>query len=68
MRAGAVDETQLGELFARQDDRITEVRKAFVGSLAKVHEALDEDQRKRLADLIASKRGFGWGGPYRSWA
>lgn len=68
LRSPAVDETQLGELFARQDERITELRKTFVGALARIHDALDEDQRRRLADMIGSGRGFGWGGPYRSWA
>jgi len=29
-----------------------------VGALAKVHDALDEKQRERLADLIESGPGF----------
>ena len=67
MRGPSVDETHLGELFARHDTAIETVRKAAVGSLAKVHEALDERQRTRLADLIESGPGFarGWRGPYR---
>lgn len=68
LRAGIVDETQLGDLFARQDERLTELRKTFIGALAKVNDALDDDQRRKLADAIGSGRGFGWGGPYRSWA
>jgi hypothetical protein len=68
LRAGIVDETQLGTLFAHQDERLTELRKAFIGALAKVNDALDEDQRRKLADIVGSGRGFGWGGPYRSWA
>ena len=72
VRTGAVDEVQLGELFARHDEKLREVRKAFVGALAKVNEALDEDQRKQLADMLEG--GFcrfgGFGGPYREghWA
>jgi hypothetical protein len=72
VRTGAVDEVQLGELFARHDEKLREVRKAFVGALAKVNEALDEDQRKRLADMLESgaARFGGFGGPYREghWA
>lgn len=72
VRTGAVDEVQLGELFARHDEKLRDVRKAFVGALAKVNEALDEDQRKRLADLLEGGLGHfgGFGGPYRdrNWA
>ncbi len=72
VRSGAVDEVQLGELFARHDEKLREVRKAFVGALAKVNEALDEDQRKRLADMLEGGLGRfgGFGGPYREghWA
>jgi Spy/CpxP family protein refolding chaperone len=69
IRAGGVDETAMGELFARHDETLREVRKTFVGALAKVSEALDEEQRKRLADMIErGAGGFGrfGGGPYRS--
>lgn len=72
LRGGVLDETQMGEMFARHDDKLREVRKAFVGALAKVSDALDEDQRRRLADLLerglGGRFGFGrfaGGGPYR---
>lgn len=71
LRGGIVDETQMGELFARHDEKLREVRKAFVGALAKVNDALDEDQRKKLADLLERGLGgrfggfAGGGGPYR---
>lgn len=69
LRVGNVDETAMGELFARHDDALREIRKAFVGSIAKVSDALDEEQRKKLADLIErglGRGGFGRsGGPYR---
>ena len=72
VRSGAVDEVQLGELFARHDEKLREMRKTFVGSLAKVNEALDEDQRKRLADMLEGDFGRfgGFGGPCREghWA
>lgn len=68
LRSGIVDETAMGELFARHDEKLREVRKAFVGAFAKVSEALDEDQRKQLADMLERGGGLGGrmgGGPYR---
>jgi len=76
-RKSSFDEVALGELYARHDTAIEGLRKAFVGLGAKVHDALDEKQRARLADIIESgphflgrafrsrfRRGFdraGWG-------
>ena len=63
-RKPGFDEVAMGELFARHDGAIERLRKALVGTLAKTHDALDEKQRHRLADLIAAGprafRGFGW--------
>ena len=60
----AFDEVAMGELFARHDGILEQLRRALVGTLAKTHEALDDKQRERLADLIAAGprafRGFGW--------
>jgi uncharacterized membrane protein len=64
LRSDNVDETALGEAFARHDDALTRVRKGVVGGLAKLHEALDERQRRLLADFLESRGGWG-GGPYR---
>ena len=52
------DAAALRELFAEHDERIKEIREALVGGLGKVHEALDDRQRRALADLMAE--GFGW--------
>jgi hypothetical protein len=52
------DEVAMGELYARHDRALEELRKAFVGAGAKIHDALDEEQRARLAKLIES--GSGW--------
>jgi hypothetical protein len=57
-RKPSFDEVLLGELYARHDTALEELRKAFVGVGAKVHDALDEKQRARLADLIESGPGF----------
>lgn len=62
MRAPSLDETAMGEAFARQDDRLRDLRMDLVGSLARIHEALDEDQRDKLADMLESARRHG---PYR---
>jgi len=51
-RKPAFDEVLFGELYARHDRGLEELRKAFVGAGARVHDALDERQRARLADLI----------------
>jgi hypothetical protein len=59
------DEVLLGELYARHDTEIEGLRKAFVGLTAKVHDALDEKQRGRLADLIESGPRFFRGGFWR---
>jgi hypothetical protein len=51
-RKGSFDEVLLGELYARHDRSLEDLRKAFVGMGARIHEALDEGQRDRLASLI----------------
>ena len=75
VRSEGFDAEHLGAVFHKHDEAVDNVRKAAVSSLAKVHEALDDKQRKVLADLIESGPRFfggGWGrGPYRggsSWA
>jgi uncharacterized membrane protein len=62
LRADTVDATALGDAFARHDDALERARKAAVGALAKLHDALDERQRKLLAQWL---EGRGGGGPYR---
>jgi Spy/CpxP family protein refolding chaperone len=60
--AGFVDDTTLEETFARHDRLLAQLRVVFVETLKKASEALDERQRKQLADLI---QGGGFG---RVWA
>jgi hypothetical protein len=52
------DEVLFGELYARHDREIEDLRKAVVGAGARIHDTLDERQRARLADLIEA--GPGW--------
>ena len=67
IRRGTVDETEMGELYARHDEKLRTMRTAFFGALAKVTDALDEDQRKKLADMLerSERGGSHRGGPYR---
>jgi hypothetical protein len=57
-RSEHFDEVLLGEMFAKHDSAIEALRKSAVGAMAKVHEALDEKQRARLADLIENGPSF----------
>ncbi|MDB4981929.1 MAG: RNA-binding region recognition motif [Myxococcales bacterium] len=68
-RKSHFDEVLLGELYARHDRSLEDLRKAFVGMGARIHETLDGKQRERLAEMIESGPGaFGprWGRG-RSW-
>jgi hypothetical protein len=66
MRSESFDAEALGEAFAKHDSALGTLRNAGVEGLAKIHEALDEKQRARLAELIESGMGRRWHGPYRS--
>ena len=52
LRKSSIDEVLFGELFARHDEALEKGRKAFIGVVAKIHDALDEKQRDWLADLV----------------
>jgi uncharacterized membrane protein len=66
-RAASFDAEVMGNAFARHDEQLETLRKAVTGALAKVHDALDERQRARLAEWLDSRGGFGsfFGGVYR---
>jgi uncharacterized membrane protein len=74
MRGDLLDEDALSDVSTRVTAAGEAMRAAAVGALAKVHAALDEQQRATLADLIESGPGFGGrggyggfpGGPYRT--
>jgi hypothetical protein len=65
LRRPSLDEVLFGELFARHDEAMDKARKAFMGAVGKLHEALDERQRERLATLVErGPRFFGYGRPW----
>lgn len=74
--SGLVDDSTLEETFARQDRLLAQLRVSFVEAVKKITEALDERQRKQVADVLEGGGFFGgrgprWGGPYRgggAWA
>lgn len=66
-RQDQFDAEAMAEVLSRFDDKLDELRKSFVGALARVHETLDADQRAELARLMGRARRR-WGGPYRSHA
>jgi Heavy-metal resistance len=70
VRSPSLDETVLGELFARHDAHLETMRKDMVGVLGKVHAVLDDRQREILAEIIERGPFAGQrGGPFRTmWA
>jgi hypothetical protein len=62
VRSDNFDVSHVGALFSKHDDAIDGVRKAFVSAMQKVHDALDERQRKILADIIEAGPGGFFGG------
>ncbi len=65
LRRSTFDGVLLGEQFARHDTILENGRKAFVGLVAKVHDALEPEQRERLADLVERGPRFGFDGSPR---
>jgi hypothetical protein len=60
LRRSTFDGVLLGEQFARHDTILENGRKAFVGLVAKIHDALEPEQRERLADLLERGPRFGF--------
>jgi uncharacterized membrane protein len=59
IRSEALDSGSLENAFRRHDGSIGDIRNSFVNALSKIHETLDERQRKTLADMIeAGHWGF----------
>jgi Spy/CpxP family protein refolding chaperone len=57
--SGLVDDGSLEETFARHDRLLAQLRVSLVEALRKATEALDERQRKQVADRLARSRRFG---------
>ncbi len=61
------DQERLNAVFARHDEAIRSMRESLTSSLGKIHGALDPVQRKKLAEMLEYRFGFGHrGGPYRN--
>jgi Spy/CpxP family protein refolding chaperone len=67
LRGETVDEATVDQILARHEEGLADVRKQIARSLARIHEALDQRQRERLARFLGSRgfRGSPFGGPYR---
>jgi uncharacterized membrane protein len=61
------DRGALDGAFARHDQAFADVRGAFAGALERIHAALDDHQRERLAEMLGRAHGGAGpgGGPYR---
>jgi Spy/CpxP family protein refolding chaperone len=57
--SGLVDDAALEETFARHDRLLAQLRVSFVEALKKAVEALDEGQRKQVADVLRRSGRFG---------
>ncbi len=62
IRGDHLDEARIEETFRKHDAALAELRTAFTDTLRKVHETLDERQRKVLSDMVASGPRFGFFG------
>jgi Spy/CpxP family protein refolding chaperone len=58
LRAEQFNPASIREIFARHDLLISDLRAATLEVLSKIDEALDDRQRKILADLIEPGAGF----------
>lgn len=69
LRGESLDEATADQVLARHEGALVEVRKQVARSLARVHEALDPQQRARLARFLSRRAWHGppFGGPYRGW-
>ena len=64
LRGETFDRTAAEGVSGKADASFAKVRVVLVEALAQIHEALDDRQRRILADLVESRgRGF-WNGPF----
>ena len=62
LRGDTFDRTAAEGLSGKADASFAKVRVVIVEALAQIHEALDDRQRRILADFIESRGRGGWGG------
>jgi hypothetical protein len=63
----AFDDGAAAAAFAPAEHAVGDVRGAAIDALRRIHEVLDDEQRKRLGELVEGGRfrGGPFGGPYR---
>lgn len=68
MSSEAADEAAIDEALAKNSAQLDAVRKQVARALARIHETLDPQQRRRLARILSSGpwAGGAFSGPYRS--
>lgn len=57
LRGDKIDDGALAAIFTRHDDALSKARRQVVSAVKQVHAVLDEGQRKKAADLLASAKG-----------
>jgi Spy/CpxP family protein refolding chaperone len=62
LRGDTFDRTAAEGLSGKADASFAKVRVVIVEALAQIHEALDDRQRRILADFVESRGRGGWGG------
>jgi len=60
-RRGPIDEASVADIFVRHDTVISETRRKAVEAVGRIHEALDDEQRAHVADIIEHGAGHGRG-------
>jgi hypothetical protein len=60
IRGSLLDDVALEEATSRIDDATLKLRAAARAAIAKIHETLDDRQRKMLGDIIDSNWASGW--------
>ncbi len=58
LREDRIDEAKLRQAFSRQRDALGTAQEALLGALSRVHEALNPNQRRELAEWIQSRSHF----------
>ena len=64
----SLDEETLAGVLTRHEERLGEVQRAFADAFARIHIALDPEQRATLAGMLDGRAASRAGGPYRSCA